>query len=199
MADPQETTTVPDPSELTTEQMLREVNNLRRELLTQIENAEAKAELRMADLGNRIKHGQDVHDERFLSVDQQFKERDIRAGLTATSGKEAIDAALASAKELVTAQSEAQSLAADKAEKAMTEQLKALREMVMTEVKSLTGQINEVKERLARENGSTIGAKDTTDAERANRAEDRARQLFAFSLVSIIITVIVFANSYYGA
>ena len=206
MADPQETTTVPDPSTLTTEQMLREVGNLREALESQIENVEAQADLRMVDLANRIKHGQDVHDERFLSVAQQFQERDLRTELGKTAAKEALDAALASAKELVSSQSASQSLAQDKAEKAITDQIKSLREMVLTEVKALTLQITEIKERLARENGTTTGGQDSIAERRAQEAEERARKaedgrrmMLMFSAVSIVITVVLFANGIFGA
>ena len=201
MADPQE----PDPTTLTTEQMLREVGHVAARLDRQIAQAEEKADLRMTDLANRIKHGQDVHDERFLSVAQQFQERDLRAELGKTAAKEALDAALASAKELVTSQATAQSLAQDKAEKAITDQIKSLREMVLTEVKALTLQITEIKERLARENGTTTGGQESIAERRAQEAEERARKaedgrrmLLMFSAVSIVITVVLFANGIFG-
>ena len=112
----------PDPTALTTAQLLRELSSLREVLDTRLD-AMDKATALLADTVNRtpteiekqISRLRELTDERFSSIDKQFAERDVRTEQAAKASKEALDAALLAAKELVSQQNEANAAAADKA------------------------------------------------------------------------------------
>jgi len=81
---------VPDPTVLTTQQLTKQIDSLK-ELLSQADQS-------MLD---RLEALRLLHEERFNSIAQQFKERDTRTDQLATASTVAINAALQAAKEAV--------------------------------------------------------------------------------------------------
>jgi chromosome segregation ATPase len=112
---------VPDPTVLTTEQMLREVAALRREV----------------DLQFKLRLG--IIDERFKSVDTQFQLVERQRVELKLDTKTAVDAALAAAKEAVTTN-----------QTSTAEQLKAQAQAQDTAIEALRTNHEDLKERVGK-------------------------------------------------
>jgi hypothetical protein len=174
-------TPIPDPTVLTTQQLLRELAALREVFETRF-TANDKATSLLAETVNRtptiiqteIAHVRELTEERFRSaetisqtrlagIELQFAERDVRTSQAAIAGKEALDAALLSAKELVKQQNEANRGEAAKTEQNFTKQIDAQ-----------AARIDELKERIDRGEGSTAGARTVTGDVRASETYEQA-------------------------
>ena len=185
----------PDPTALTTAQLLRELSSLREVLDTRLD-AMDKATALLADTVNRtpteiekqISRLRELTDERFSSIDKQFAERDVRTEQAAKASKEALDAALLAAKELVSQQNEANSQAADKAEQSTIKQIDQIGIRIDTMQKALDDRLTELKERIDRGEGSASGSA-------SSRAEKRldTGQLLTVLLVIIAAAAVVVA------
>lgn len=123
------TTPIPDPTQLTTEALTREIAALKELVFLKIDDQ------------------REIQEEKFHSIQVQFKERDTRAEQTAKDNKSAIDAAFNAAKEAVA-----------KSEGTTVKQIDQLNATIQAESKSFDGKINDVKERLTRGEGNTTGA-----------------------------------------
>src|SRR5437773_9475774 len=92
---------VPDPTTLTTQQLVRELFLLREIIDTRIEGME-KSIVALQNAGHsiptiiddRIKHIHEVINERFASVGRQFQERDVTREQLSTATRELLNAAL---------------------------------------------------------------------------------------------------------
>lgn len=207
---------VPDPSERTREQLIRELGLLRDELTREIDHVrtetmarmdtqDAAAELRLEGLRGvrpeterQLGHLHELLDEKFASVYRMFDDRDIRVQQVSEANKNALDAALAAAKELVTAQASASSEAADKAELATTKQidqiglrLEALRDEQNqrreADQKALNQRIDEVKERIDRGEGITVGGATRTVDQRATIAALVGISTFVLAIIVVVV------------
>jgi len=175
----------PDPSRLTTDQLRRELAWLREILETRLD-AMDKANNVLDQTVNRtptviqtaIANLRDVYDERFKSVAQQFAERDVRTEQAAKGGKEALDAALLAAKELVAQQNEANRGEAAKTEQNFTKQIDAQ-----------AARIDELKERIDRGEGAGAGAA-------GQRTETRLNTGTVVSVVLLVVAVLTFVILY---
>ena len=160
-----------DPTALTTDQLRRELSALREIITARLDGYDTATAL-LSETVNRtptviqteITHVRELMDGKLTSVQQQFggiaqrfEERDIRTEQAAKAGKEALDAALLSAKELVAQQNEANRGEAAKTEQNFTKQIDAQ-----------AARIDELKERIDRGEGSTSG----TASYREDRRED---------------------------
>jgi len=159
---------VPDPTALTTEALQREVAIINERILSQVsalqellgarlEAMDIATNLRLEALhqipsriNEEIQHLADLHVEKFAGIHQQFNERDIRTEQQARASKEALDAALLAAKELVGATNLANAAAAAKAEDNFTKQIDQIGTLITTLEKSLNDRITEIKERIDR-------------------------------------------------
>jgi hypothetical protein len=118
---------IPGPPYLTTEELRRDVSALREILQARLDGMD-RAAVVLSETVNRtptaiqtaISHLKELHEERFDSIALQFRERDVRTEQAAKAGKEALDAALLSAKELVAQQNEANRGEAGKTEQNFT-------------------------------------------------------------------------------
>ena len=174
-------TPVPDPTALTTQQLLRELASLREIFETRLDGMD-KAATVLSETVNRtptaiqtaISNVREVYDERFAGIALQFTERDVRTEQAAKGGKEALDAALLAAKELVAQQNEANRGEAAKTEQNFTKQIDAQ-----------AARIDELKERIDRGEGQSSGSAATVADRRADAKyeqsvqSDRATQLRA--------------------
>ena len=183
---------IPDPTELTTDavnaataQYHRELAALREILETRLD-AMDKAASFLDQTVNRtptviqtaIANVREVYDERFKSVAQQFAERDVRTEQAAKGGKEALDAALLAAKELVAQQNEANRGEAAKTEQNFTKQIDAQ-----------AARIDELKERIDRGEGQTAGSA-------GQRNETRLNTGTVISVALLVIAVLTFVILY---
>ena len=204
---------VPDPSLLTTQQLREGLSDLEKLIGVQLNAMNEATHLRLERLQNvpgeidaRIEHLRDLTRERFDREDEkverleslhnalfagialQFHERDTRTDQTAATSKQALDAALLAAKELVGQQNEANAAAATKAELSTIKQIDQIVVLIGTIEKALGAQIIEIKERIDRnEGGIAMGAAgDTT------RRADSTLSLAVLSVVISVLSIITF-------
>jgi len=187
----------PDPTILTTAQLLRELAALRELLETRLDGMDRATELLSATVNRtptviqtEISHVREVDDERFRSISQQFAERDVRTDQAAKASKEALDAALLAAKELVAQQNEANAAAADKAEQSTIKQIDQIGIRIDTMQKALDDRLTELKERIDRGEGSTSGTATARTDQRLNMSTVIAALATLVAVVSLILYVV---------
>ncbi len=169
------TTTRPDPSSLTTEAFARATEQWRRELAAAVEtintrfDAMDEASALKLDLIREIRpqteklieHLRALHEVKFAAIDQRFVERDTRTDQAALASKQALDAALQAAKELVQQQNDAASAAAAVMIANFTKLIDQLGIRLESLQKSYDDRLTEIKERIDRGEGSHQGAVET--------------------------------------
>jgi Holliday junction resolvasome RuvABC endonuclease subunit len=207
---------IPDPSLLTTEQLRRELSGLREVIETRLAGMDQATALQSSALKTLIDSGIEarshfisdmdrqmsaqreyllgeiqrviaVSDERFVAVDTRFTERDTRAAETAAQSRISLDAALAAAKEAVSEQNKANTLAIGKSELATQKQIDSMNVQMATITKSLEDKIADIKGRIDRGEGSTLGMIDAKTEKRADTGQVLA---VIGSLVGGVILVI---------
>lgn len=99
-----------------------------------------------------------VNDEKFNSIQTQFRERDVRSEQSSKDGKVAVDAALQAAKEAVGEQNKSSSLAIAKSETATMKQIDGLGVQLQNMNKASDDKIADLKERLTRIEGTKSGS-----------------------------------------
>lgn len=129
----------PDPTILTTEQLLREVAN-----------AERALQAEMDGLRGRI-------GEQFASVATQFTLIERQRVEQKADTEKAVQAALSAAKEAVKEQTAASDKSITKSETAMSEQLKQLTTTIMTALGGLADRVDDLKGRMDRGEGASKG------------------------------------------
>jgi uncharacterized membrane-anchored protein YhcB (DUF1043 family) len=130
-----------------------------------------------------------VMTEKFTAVDTRFLERDTRTEQAAQESRISLDAALAAAKEAVSEQNKANTLAIGKSELATQKQIDAMVQLMTTSNKSLEDKIADVKTRLDRGEGQTSGATENRTDQRQNRAEGISQMVAIFMGISIVLAV----------
>lgn len=110
---------VPDPTELTTQALFREITHL-----------------------------DSLFSERFLRIQTQINERDVQTDKASRDVKSAVDAAFAAAKEAVGEQNKSNALSINKSEAATTKQIEGIFELVRTNTKGADDKISDIKDRL---------------------------------------------------
>ncbi len=142
---PMVTVPIPDPTVLTTQQLLREIATSREIVETSIKGL------------------RELHEERFASISNQFIERDVRTEQASRDSKVAVDAALKAAKEAVEEQNKSNALAIAKSEAGFTKQIDQIGILVSTTQKGNDERFEDIKGRLVllegvRRGGSEIWA-----------------------------------------
>ena len=154
-------TPVPDPTALTTAQLLRELGSLREIFETRLAGMDKAASV-LAETVNRTPTAiqtavtgiRDVYDERFVSVmrlieehdkgvSHRFAERDVRMEQTAAARESALSAALQAAKEAVAEQVAVAARATDKSEAAFRTEITGLRGIYDQRFASIEQQFSE--------------------------------------------------------
>jgi hypothetical protein len=176
---------VPDPTLLTTQQLIRENLWLREVLETRLTGIQEANLLRQNNTNARfeaydkaIKLLQDisdkfpgridekihslkeVHEEKFASIQVQFRERDVRTEQSSKDSKVAVDAALQAAKEAVGEQNKSSALAIAKSEASTTKQIDQQGLLIQSTAKASDEKIDDIKERLTRIEGGGKGMRD---------------------------------------
>jgi hypothetical protein len=95
----------------------------------------------------------DTTSEKFLSIEKQFAERDVRTEQAAGAVKIAVDAALQAQKEAAGEQNRSNALAQSKSETAFTKQIDQMSTLIQTMTKAFDDKIGDVKDRLTRIEG----------------------------------------------
>jgi len=165
----------PDPSHLTNEKIRNDLTALENQLIERIGGVRSTIDARLgamdkaADLFdqnlNRIPtltdrevgHLREVHEEKFLSIQRQFLERDTRVEQTARDTKVAVDAALQAAEKAVGKQNESFALSIAKSEAATTKQIDQQVLNLQTTASGLDSKIIDVKDRITRLESQAVG------------------------------------------
>ena len=209
----------PDPSDLTKDkinhdllalehQLVERINGIRSTLEARLGAMDKAAELfdqnlnRIPTLTDReVGHLREVHEEKFLSIQRQFLERDTRVEQTARDTKVAVDAALQAAEKAVGKQNESFALSINKSEAATTKQIDQQVLNAQTTASGLDSKIVDVKDRITRLESQAVGqlsaeAKHTT----ATSTQHSSTGLIIGSagvlvaVISIILSVIMHTN-----
>src|SRR6185369_13411363 len=146
---------VPDPTLLTTQQLIRENLWLREVLETRLTGIQEANLLRQNNtnarfeaydkaikllqdisdkfpgrIDEKINSLKEVHEEKFASIQVQFRERDVRTEQSSKDSKVAVDAALQAAKEAVGEQNKSSALTIAKSEASMTKQIDGISQLI---------------------------------------------------------------------
>ncbi len=139
---------VPDPTLLTTQQLMREIASLKELFETRFNSMDVAVILlqQKSDRSPSIDEVVVKLDEKFTAVQLQFHERDIRFDRASVDARTAIDAAFSAAK-----------LAVDKTESGFTKQIDQLAEAARASVKAIDDKIDDVKARIGLIEGRSSG------------------------------------------
>lgn len=176
--EPRGSTPVPDPTVLTTQQLLREVAMAREILEAKLDGGMSVIEARLTENNRAIVLLQkatdmvpshirdavgtlkDLHAEKFASIATQFIERDKRTEQLSIADKTAIAAALQAQKEAAGATAESTSIGLNKMENNFSKLIETLQIAIAQGFRNSDEKINDVKSRLDRGEGGLKGAKD---------------------------------------
>ncbi len=188
--DPRTTTDVrpvPDPTLLTTQQLLRELSGLKEVIFTRLDGMDRAISLfnenitrvptdvdrqvgtlkellekvnteKFSDLGNRLNASIEAREAKFTAVEHQLKAVETYRVEQKQDTKAAVDAALAAAKEAVKEQTQASERAIAKSEAFTTKQIDAISEIIRTTVKGLDEKIDDLKTRVTAGDSQGKGA-----------------------------------------
>jgi predicted transcriptional regulator len=177
----------PDPSILTTAQLLRELANQKELVDATVGPIISRLDVMDRSIDSKVTHLRELHDEKFVSIDKQFDERDVRTDLLATGTKIAVDAALQAAKEAVGEQNKSSALAIAKSETATTKQIDQLQTLIQTNNDATNDKINDIKARLDRGEGGKTGVA----ADRTERHMDGTFVLAIIMAVTGVVSIVV--------
>ena len=160
-----DTRPVPDPTVLTTQQLIREIA-LSREIIETRLTASDKAIELYQKINDKIPdiiiasvlRLQELHEEKFKSIQIQFLERDVRAEQTSRDSKVAVDAALQAAKEAVGEQNKSSALAIAKSETSTNKQIDGINALVASATAGLNDKIDDIKGRITSIEGASKGS-----------------------------------------
>jgi chromosome segregation ATPase len=161
--DDEDTRPRPDPTVLTTQQMLRAVGAERdyvdgqlgilRERLNAIDVAtrllNETVNRTPTDIQKEITHLRELMQVEFQSVALQFKERDTRSERESRDNKVAVDAAFAAQKEAASEQNKSNTLAISKSETSTSETINKLAELVGSKTDALSDKVDDLKNQTA--------------------------------------------------
>jgi hypothetical protein len=153
-----------DPTLLTTQQLLREMANLKEVIFTRLDGMDRAIVLfnenitrvptdtdkQIVRLRELVFERFKVQDQKFDSVQTQFVERDKRTDQLSLADKTAVAAALQAAKEAVGKQQDASDKAITKSETVTTKLIDQLVTLIQTNTKSLDDKNADNKERVTR-------------------------------------------------
>lgn len=160
---------IPDPTVLTTQQLLREVLALKELFDSRFSSYDKAITLlqavadRTQSIGvieERVKSLSGLYDEKFRSIATQFTERDTRTEQTSRDSKVAVDAALQAAKEAVAEQNKSSALAIAKSEAATAKQIDQLGVAFSATTTGITDKIDDIKDRITTIEGRGTGRHD---------------------------------------
>jgi hypothetical protein len=152
-----ESTPRQDPTALTTDALDREIGRLKELLQVQITGIEDRLDdyqethaathaSRIKEIQSEVRHLTELMAERFKGIADTMVERDARVADTALAGKEAIDAALTSQKEMAT-----------KAETAFTKQIDGIEAKITVLDQARQEQIRAIEKRVDASEGTSVG------------------------------------------
>ncbi len=198
---PHGSTPVPDPTVLTTQQLMLAIAASREIIETRLDAMDTATELNKAAtdgiprlINDKIIQLQTLVEEKiaglmekFHSIDVQFKERDTRTEQSSKDSKVAVDAALQAAKEAVGEQNKSSALAIAKSEAATNKQLDQIGTLIATGTKALDEKINDLKGRLDRGEGQKAQAVEN----KQNAVDNRGQQNWVIGTVIALVALLI--------
>ena len=169
---------VPDPTDLTTEQLREGLSSLKEILETRINSVEKSLLImdqaiirRPLEVQAQIDHLKELHGERFSSISLQFNERDVRATASENAAKEAqtalstasttaVNAALQAQKESAFATQQFVAESARKSEAGFISEINSLKALINSTKEATIAQMADLRSRLDRGEGSEKGVRD---------------------------------------
>ena len=141
---------VPDPTLLTTQQLLRENLALRELIEARLLGMDKAIALIQANADRSPSIAEVVAEfrEKFSGIQVQFRERDQRTEQAAKESKIAVDAAFAAQKEAVGEQNKSATAAITKSETATTKQIDAIGVLIQANTKAVDEKIDDLKTRI---------------------------------------------------
>lgn len=140
------------------------------------------------ELGKRTEEKIDalrnIHEEKFASIQVQFRERDVRAEQTQKESKSGLETALIAAKEAVAEQNRSSALSIAKSETATMKQIDQLGVQIATSSSSANDKIADVKDRLNRIEGNATGSEKT-------RSVETAQHQWGISTVISVLAILI--------
>jgi hypothetical protein len=191
---------IPDPTELTTRQLLREIATSREVVEVKITGVQQNLETRLDGMDRAIEllqkstdqlpnliastmlKLQELHEEKFASVQKQFTERDTRTEQTSRDSKVAVDAALKAQQEAFGEQNKSSALAIAKSEAATMKQMDQIGVIISTGTKATDDKIDDLKSRVQAMESAKQGG-----AEQKHDTSDSRNYLFA--IVGMVVGV----------
>jgi DNA-directed RNA polymerase beta' subunit len=195
---PHGSTPVPDPTVLTTEQLLREIEAVKELFEQRIEAVEKGIAIAHenitrvpTEVDKAIVHLRELSEERlntiaerFEGVKTQFTERDTRVEQTRVSAKEALDAALQAAKEAVGKQNDSFVTSIAKSEAATNKQIEQLGQLINTMTSANGAKVDDLKDRVLRLEGARVAVHEATSDKRATTST-------TISTVGLVIALVL--------
>ena len=189
---------VPDPTLLTTRNLQREIASLKELLFIRIDClqelsnvAKEQAGAISKDIGTQVRASEslvfqrfETANEKFASIQLQFKERDVRVEQTARDTKVAVDAALQAAEKAVGKQNEAFGLSIAKSETATAKQIDQQGQLLNTTTAGLNDKIDDIKERLTSLEGEGRGFVSA-------RTTQHTSQMSAVSIITLVLGSVI--------
>ena len=195
----------PDPSAITVDMIRRELSNLEENFIVRlnaIDKATALFEANLTRVPTEVDkqidhllrfHDQkfDVQNEKFSSIQTQFRERDVRATASEDAAKVAVNAALQAQKEAAASQNYSNAAAITKSEAATVKQIDGILALLQSNGSALSDKISTINGRLDRGEGNIFGNKESIATSHSSNA-----QLIA--IVAVVVSVIMGAFSLFG-
>lgn len=159
-------TPIPDPTELTTDALHREIAQLE------------------SSISRRFASEREFVQEKFNSVDKQLALIEDRRVEQKQDTSAAVAAALSAAKEAVNEQKDASDKSITKTETATDAQIAQLNQTIQTAIAGLVSNVNDLKERVVVLEASKLGGM-------AERSESRSSSTALVGMAGLILTVII--------
>ena len=154
----------PDPTILTTSQLVRELSHLRDTIETRLDGMDKATELLNqnyqrvpTDTDKQISHLKGLHGEKFVGIQLQFHERDVRSAAAEDAAKVAVNAALQAQKEAAAAQNASNAMAIAKSETATLKQIDGILALLASNNTALNEKVAVINNRLDLKDGKETG------------------------------------------
>lgn len=191
----------PDPTALTTVALHHEISTLKELFETRLNamdkaltifqdnltRAPTEVDKQIGHLKSLTQETFKTMDEKYTSVQIQFRERDARMDQQAKDSKVAVDAALSAQKEAAAATNASNAAAIAKSEAAFTKQIDATSELIRSTSQGWERQFSDMKERLTRIESEYVGR----TKEVAVQQTTSSHTLSIIALVAGVIGIII--------